>query len=73
MASYDKIIKYLVEKLQTALAPLEQIARTQNTLVAQHKQIIELLSQQNGGRLPTLPQAEDGSPAETPADDTPAE
>lgn len=70
MASYDKIVKYLVEKLQAALAPLEQIARTQNILVAQNKQIIDLLAQLNGDRQPTLVQetddlaAENSNPAE---------
>ena len=50
MASYDKMVKYLVEKLQLALAPLEQIARNQNILVAQNKQMIDLLAQLNGSR-----------------------
>ncbi len=74
MASYDKMIKYLVEKLQAALAPLEQIARTQNILVAQNKQIIDLLAQQNGGRQPTLEQKGDAFPApKLPTDNDPAE
>jgi len=73
VASYDKIIKYLVEKLQTALAPLEQIARIQSILVAQNKQIIELLDQLNGNRQPTLPQKTDGVAAETGVDSNPAE
>ena len=50
MASYDKMVKYLVEKLQLALAPLEQIARNQSILVAQNKQMIDLLAQLNGSR-----------------------
>lgn len=56
MASYDKLIKYLVEKLQLALAPLEEIARNQNILVAQNKQIIDLLSQLNDNRPNTTEQ-----------------
>ncbi|MBP2664507.1 MAG: hypothetical protein H6Q71_2455 [Firmicutes bacterium] len=51
MASYDKMVKYLVEKLQLALAPLEQIARNQSILVAQNKQMIDLLAQLNDNRL----------------------
>ena len=73
MASYDKIIKYIVEKLQAALAPLEQIARTQNILVAQNKQIIELLAQINSGRQPALQQEEESLQPEAPADSIPAE
>lgn len=74
MASYDKMIKYLVEKLQAALAPLEQIARTQNILVAQNKQIIDLLAQQSGGRQPALDQEGESSPTpDLPADNNPAE
>ncbi|CQR73176.1 hypothetical protein SOV_49630 [Sporomusa ovata DSM 2662] len=57
MASYDKMVKYLVEKLQLALAPLEQIARNQSILVAQNKQMIDLLAQLNGNReTPTEPE-----------------
>jgi len=51
LASYDKMVKYLVEKLQLALAPLEQIARNQSILVAQNKQMIDLLAQLNDNRL----------------------
>jgi hypothetical protein len=51
LASYDKMVKYLVEKLQLALAPLEQIARNQTILVAQNKQMIDLLAQLNDNRL----------------------
>jgi hypothetical protein len=51
------MIKYLVEKLQLALTPLEQIAKNQSILVAQNKQIIDLLAQLNGSReTPTEPE-----------------
>ena len=56
MASYDKMVKYLVEKLQLALAPLEQIARNQSILVAQNKQMIDLLAQLNDNRLTAIEQ-----------------
>lgn len=52
MASYDKVIKHLVEKFQVALAPLERIAKNQEIIIAQNKQVIELLGQLNNGRLP---------------------
>lgn len=60
MASYDKMVKYLVEKLQLALAPLEQIARNQSILVAQNKQMIDLLAQLNDNR-PTANEQEQTS------------
>lgn len=50
LASYDKIVKYLVEKFQTSLSPLEQIARNQEIIIAQNKQVIDLLAQLNNGR-----------------------
>ena len=52
LASYDKIIKHIVEKFQVALAPLERIAKNQEIIIAQNKQVIELLGQLNNGRLP---------------------
>lgn len=52
MASFDRVIKHLVEKFQTALAPLEKVVKNQEIMIAQNKQIIELLGQLNNGRLP---------------------
>ncbi|MGL5511621.1 MAG: hypothetical protein ACRDBM_00070 [Sporomusa sp.] len=52
LASYDKIIKYLVEKFQTSLAPLDSIARNQEIVVSQNKQIIDLLLRMSNCREP---------------------
>jgi hypothetical protein len=73
VASYDKIVKYLVEKLQAALSPLEQISRTQNIMVAQNKQIIELLSQLNGGRQPAPESEQEEMQSEAAEDSIPEE
>ena len=62
MASYDKVIKHLVEKFQIALAPLERIAKNQEIIIAQNKQVIELLGQLNNGRVP------DSEPESDPSD-----
>lgn len=66
MASYDKMVKYLVEKLQIALAPLVEIAKNQNILVAQNKQIIDLLARQTERQ----PEAQQTSPSDVPDDTT---
>ena len=50
MASLDRMVKYLVEKLQVSLAPLEQIPRNQETIIEQNKQIIALLTRLNNNR-----------------------
>jgi hypothetical protein len=73
VASYDKIVKYLVEKLQAALSPLEQISRTQNIMVAQNKQIIELLSQLNSGRQPAPESEQEEMQSEAAEDSIPEE
>lgn len=44
LASYDKIIKYIVEKIQQALYPLQEITKNQEIIIAQNKQIIDLLA-----------------------------
>lgn len=62
LASYDKVIKHLVEKFQVALAPLERIAKNQEIIIAQNKQVIELLGQLNNGRVP------DSEPESDPSD-----
>ncbi len=45
MASFDKIVKYLVDTLQGGLAPLIDIRKNQEILIIQNKQIISLLEQ----------------------------
>lgn len=43
MASYDRVIKYLVEKFEAALAPLGTITKNQEVIIVQNKQLIDLL------------------------------
>ena len=50
MASYDKIIKYLAERIDRALSPLEKAIENQNIIIAQNKQMIDLLAQISTGR-----------------------
>ncbi|SHI92361.1 hypothetical protein [Propionispora hippei] len=45
MASPEKIIKYVLGELNQNLVLLKNIAQDQNVVVAQNKQIIDLLSQ----------------------------
>lgn len=53
VAYYDKLVKHLVEKFQTSLAPLQQITRNQEIVIAQNKQIIDLLTKNNSDREST--------------------
>lgn len=62
MASYDKFIKNIVEKIQSALLPLEQIAKSQEIIIAQNKQIIDLLAQLNTGRQNDSEPGEENTP-----------
>lgn len=50
MASYDKIVKYLAERIDRALSPLEKAIQNQDIIIAQNKQIIDLLTQISTGR-----------------------
>lgn len=53
MASYEKIIKTIIEKFQNALSPLGQlgeITRNQEILIDQTQQIIDLLKREYAGR-----------------------
>lgn len=63
LASYDKLVKYLAERIQTALTPLDRISQNQEIIIAQNKQIIDLLAQLNGDRI--------GSKAEQTDSDSP--
>lgn len=73
LASYDKIIKYIVEKFQQALYPLQEITKNQEIIIAQNKQVIDLLASLNNSRdHGTL--EEDVTTSETaPEADTPIE
>lgn len=53
MASYEKIIKTIIEKFQNALSPLSelsQITHNQELLIDQTQQIIDLLKREYSGR-----------------------
>jgi hypothetical protein len=43
LTSYEKLVKYLVENIQVALAPLKDVTKNQEILIVQNKQIIGLL------------------------------
>lgn len=68
LASYDKIIKYVVEKFQAALSPLEQVTKNQEIIIAQNKQIIDLLSKLSNNREPALLSEPSSSSCETASD-----
>ncbi|MDF2571234.1 MAG: hypothetical protein K0R55_2838 [Sporomusa sp.] len=69
LASYDKIVKYLVEKFQTALSPLEQISRNQDIIIAQNKQMIELLANLDKSRESNLVPKPAANCSETASED----
>ncbi|HWR43560.1 hypothetical protein [Sporomusa sp.] len=56
LASYDKIVKHIVEKFQAALSPLEQVTKNQEIIIAQNIQMIELLAKMSNSREPGLVQ-----------------
>lgn len=68
LASYDKVIKYLVEKFQAALSPLEQMTRNQEIIIAQNKQIIDLLGKLGSNREPSITPDPSSSSSETVSD-----
>lgn len=75
MASYEKIIKTIIEKFQNALSPLGQlgeITRNQEILIDQTQQIIDLLKREYSGReeqaLPVEPPGESPSVPEIQSD-----
>jgi hypothetical protein len=45
LASYEKMVKYLADNFQSGVAPLKDIARSQEIIIVQNKQIIALLEQ----------------------------
>lgn len=68
LASYDKVIKYLVEKFQAALSPLEQMTKNQEIIIAQNKQIIDLLAKLSNNRESDLVPDPTTSSSETVSD-----
>ncbi|HWR05756.1 hypothetical protein [Sporomusa sp.] len=73
LASYDKIVKYIVEKLQMALSPLQQITQNQEIIIAQNKQMIDLLATLSNSRETGIVQKEVVSNETVSDQDTPAE
>ena len=43
MATYDKIVKHIIENFQTSLSPLREITKNQQIIIVQNKQIIDHL------------------------------
>jgi hypothetical protein len=43
LASYDKIVKHIVENFQASLSPLREITKNQQIIIVQNKQIIDQL------------------------------
>ncbi len=43
MASYDKLVKSLIGKFESALMPLGTITKNQEIIIVQNKQLIDLL------------------------------
>jgi len=65
VASYEKIIKTIIEKFQNSLSPLGQlgeITRNQEILIDQTQQIIDLLKREYTGR------EEQAEPLKNPAE-----
>jgi hypothetical protein len=73
LASYDKIVKYIVEKLQMALSPLQEITKNQEIIIAQNKQMIDLLATLSNSRETGIVQEEVVSNETVSDQDTPAE
>lgn len=66
MASYDKIVKYVVDNFHSAVSPLQDVTKNQEIIIVQNKQIIALLEKIRIGGLTgevvdvtTLPREED--------------
>lgn len=43
MASYEKVVKYVTERFETALTPLQAMIKNQEIIIVQNRQIVELL------------------------------
>ncbi|WP_371375153.1 hypothetical protein [Sporomusa aerivorans] len=74
LASFDKLLKNLAEKIQSGLLPLERITKNQEIIIAQNKQIIDLLAQLNDDRQSkaTGEQTDSQSSADTVSESDPS-
>lgn len=43
MASYEKVVKYVTERFETALTPLQAMIKNQEIIIVQNRQMVELL------------------------------
>ncbi len=43
MASYEKVVKYVTDRFETALTPLQAMIKNQEIIIVQNKQMVELL------------------------------
>jgi len=52
VASYEKVVKYVTERFETALTPLQAMIKNQEIIIVQNRQIVELLEKiRLNGRL----------------------
>jgi len=71
MASYEKVIKSIIEKFQNGLSPLGQISQithNQEVLIAQTQQIIDLLTREFADRDESSEQAEVPKESSSPSE-----
>ena len=65
MASYEKIVKHVIEKFEQALSPLREIAGNQEVIIKQNIELQELLKNLHYGNHPReLEKSEEGETAE---------
>jgi hypothetical protein len=43
LASYEKVVKYVTDRFETALTPLQAMIKNQEIIIVQNKQMVELL------------------------------
>lgn len=65
-APFDKVIKYVMEQIKIAVAPLDDVVRNQEIIIAQNKQMIELLGQIRDVRNSQAPSGESACSEEEP-------
>jgi hypothetical protein len=65
LTSYEKLVKYLVENIQVALAPLRDITKNQEILIVQNKQMIALLENIRVNSASTITDATEDSAPDT--------
>jgi len=68
LASYEKVVKYVTERFETALTPLQAMIKNQEIIIVQNRQMVELLEKirLNGTQSLERPEEETGTePKET--------